>query len=467
MPPAEATSATGATKPTLSLEAIGVSTPANPVDLSEPAKHPSTASYLWPLVDTLSVNLGLWAFSYASGASFAKVKPSDWKHNLQSGLQWDDNEFEVNALAHPYQGGMYFATARVNGLSFWEAVPYTMVGSFSWEFFAETEQASTNDWATTTWGGYFFGETLYRLSNNLVDESASGSRRFWSEFAALAVSPINGLDRLISGRAWADGPKTKTFPLWADFRLGVDGIGRPDSTQFAKTARGWLRFDYGDLYAKPTFDTPFEAFNFALELSLGDDIVGMGFDGTGVLLGHRFSMSENNVNLFAWVLSYEYYTNGTTQMLTRNTDGIYQLAEMGTGPSWFGHWGLGNGFSLDTEVDLLAVPTGALTSPYAKYEANRSYNFGTGGALKLEANLRHERLGRLYAQLDRYLYYVLDGSKGTDTLGVLRLGAYVNIYGGHGLGFTATHVDRESYYEAYPNVSEGFWSGQVHYELEY
>jgi hypothetical protein len=409
----------------------------------------------------------LWGFSYASGAPFAKVKPSNWQHNFQSGFQWDDNEFEVNAFAHPYQGGMYFATARVNGLTFWESVPYTMLGSASWEFFAETEQASTNDWSTTTWGGYFFGETLFRLSNNIVDESRSGAGRFFTELAAMAISPINGIDRLISGRAWADGPKTKKFPLLADLRVGPDGLFHPDGGGVGKTLRAWIRFDYGDLYAKPVFDTPFEAFNFETHLSIGDDILGEGFDGMGVLLGKRFSMSENNFNLLAWTLSYEYYTNGTTQMLTRNSEGVYSVSEMGTGLSWYSHWGLGSGFSVDTQGDLLGVPTGSMTSPYAVYEANRSYNFGMGGALKLEANLRHERLGRLYAKMDRYLYYVLDGARGTDQLGTVQLGAYANIYGGHGLGFTATHVDRHSWYDEYPDVAYAFWTGAVHYELEY
>jgi hypothetical protein len=437
------------------------------VDLSLPSKTRTAGSYLWPLLDTLAVNFTLWGISYASGAPFAKVKPSDWQHNFQSGFQWDDNEFEVNAFAHPYQGGMYFTTARVNGLSFWEAVPYTMLGSYSWEYFAETEQASTNDWSTTTWGGYFFGEALYRLSNDVVDETASGAGRFWREFAAFAISPVNGLDRVISGRAWADGPKTKQFPLLVDLRLGPDGIGQAGSSGIGKTFRSWIRFDYGDLYAKPFFNVPFEAFNFSAQLSVGDNILGEGFDGMGVLLGHRFSMGANNVNLLAWTLSYEYFTNGTTQMLTRNSEGIYSVSEMGTGLSWYGHWGLGSGFSVDTEADLLAVPTGSLTSPYAKYEANRSYNFGTGGALKLEANLRHERFGRLYAKMDRYLYYILDGSRGTDQLGRLELGAYANIYRGHGLGFTAWHVDRHSWYDEYPDVVDDFWTYGVHYEVEF
>jgi hypothetical protein len=468
---APAAPATGAdAHPTLSLDALGVQTPGisrAPIDYNTSTKARNAGSYLWPLLDVAAVNFSLWSISYLSGAPFAHVTPTIWKENLQTGFQWDDNEFEVNQFAHPYQGGMYFTAARVHGLNFWEAVPYTLFGSLSWEFFAETEQPSTNDWLTTTWGGFMFGESLYRLSNSILDDSTSGSKRFWKEFAALAVNPVNGLDRLFSGQAWADGPPGEQIPLGIDLRLGADGVGLSPGTGWGKTFRAWVRFDYGDLYAKPAISTPFEAFNLSAQLSFSSSIFGQGIDGTGVLLANRFNMGDSSVNLIAWVLSFEYFTNGTTKMLTRDAAGVYSLGEMGTGPAWFGRVTLGSGFTLDSEVDVLAVPTGAMTSPYAKYDANRSYNYGLGGALKAEVNLRHERLGRLYAKVDRYLYYVVDGATGVEHAGVFQLGAYANIYAGHGIGVTATRYDRNSYYDDYPDLFDSFWSGQVHYEVEF
>ena len=460
-----------AKSPELTLEAIGVSPlegeARTPIDLNEDADTRTASMYLWPLLETEAINIFLWSIPYAAGVPFAQVTPSMWKDNFRTGFQWDDNEFEVNQFAHPYQGGMYFTTARIHGLNFWEAVPYTAFGSFMWEFFMETEQPATNDFLTTTWGGTLLGESLYRLSNNMVDESQSGGGRFWSEFAAFAINPVNGLDRLASGRAWVDGPTTKRFPLLADLRVGTDGIGLSEGTGWGKTVRGYIRFDYGDLYAKPSFDTPFEAFNLAFELSVGEDIIGEGIDANGVLLGHRFSMGEGNVNLLAWTMNFEYFTNGSTKMLTRDPTGVYQLSAMGTGPTWYGHWGLGNGFSFDGRLNVNAVPTGAITSPYAKYEANRKYNYGVGGEFQAEVNLRHERFGRLYAQANRYLYYVVDGARGTEHVGAFKVGAYANIYRGHGLGATAIYYDRNSTYDNYPDVQDSFWSGQVHYELEY
>ena len=111
----------------LTLEQLGYAKPGagfgSAVDFNVSTKPRNAGSYLWPLVDIAGVNLFLWGFSYATGAPWAKVSPDTWKANLQAGLQWDDNEFEVNQFFHPYQGGMYFSAARVHGLNFWEAVP--------------------------------------------------------------------------------------------------------------------------------------------------------------------------------------------------------------------------------------------------------------------------------------------------------------------------------------------------------
>ena len=460
-----------APEPLLSLDDLGVPAPgtdtSRAVDYNHSSAPKDASNYLWPLVDVAAINLTLWAIPYSLGVPFAQVNPTYWKSNLQTGFQWDDNEFEVNQFAHPYQGGMYFTAARIHGLTFWESVPYTLFGSLTWEYFLETEQPSTNDWLSTTWGGFLFGESLYRLSNWILDDSTSGSTRFWKEFGAFATNPVNGLDRLFTGQAWADGPPGIRPPLNMNLRVGADGIGLSEGTGWGKTFRAWIQFDYGDLYAEPYIKRPFDYFNLSAQLSAGSDIFGQGIDGTGVLVGHRFATDPTMANLIAWTLNFEYFTNGSTKMLTRDSDGVYQLGELGTGASWFGHFDLGAGFWIDSEIDALASPMGAITSPYAKYEANRNYNYGLGGTLKAEVNLRHERAGRLYAEADRYLFSIVDGATGVEHVGTLQLGAFINIYGGQGVGVTAIHYDRNSYYDDYPDIFDSFWSGQIHYEAEF
>jgi len=438
-----------------------------PIDYSAASESRTAGNYLWPLVDIVAINLTLWGIPYSLGQPFVQTNPSNWAYNFRTGPQWDDGEFEVNQLAHPIQGSLYFSAARVHGLSFWESVPYSLLGSSMWEYFLEVEQPSKSDFITTPWGGSFLGESLYRLSNAVLDDSTSGSGRFWREFAALAINPMNGLDRIVSGQAWAEGPPGKRFPLDVTLRLGVDGLGLPDSSGTGETFRAWIRFDYGDLYAQPQMSTPFEAFHLAVQVGASKSTIGEAIDGTGVLWGQRWEASARQTNLFAWVITFEYATNGTSKILTRDSAGVYQLGEMGTGAGWFSRWALGNGFSLDSELDALAVPSGAITSPYARYQSNRSYNYGVGGSLKAELNLRQERLGRLYVRGERHLYHVVDGAFGTERVGNFELGAYANLYRGHGLGLSAVHYDHSATYDDYPDFDAHFWSGRAHYELEF
>jgi len=437
------------------------------VDYNASSSTRHAGNYLWPLVDIFSINLGLWAGPYASGSAFVRVNPSVWAEHFRSGPQWDDGEFEVNQLGHPYQGSMYFSAARVNGLSFWEAAPYTLAGSWMWEYFMETEQPSTSDFLTTTIGGTFLGESLYRLSNAIRNDSASGSTRLLREIAALAVNPVSGLDRIFTGKAWADGPAGITVPLSMNLRVGVDGLGQPEGTGWGTTFRARIRFDYGDPYARSRVTTPFEVFHLALQLGASDTSFGQALDGIGVLLGRRYSAGPSQTSLLSWVMSFQYFTNGTAKLRTRESAGVYQLGELGTGLGWFARWRLGAGFSVHSELDVLAVPSGAVTSPYAKYEANRIYNYGVGGALKLELSLRQERLGRLYARANSHLYAVVDGARGTDSVGDVELGAYANLSHGHGVGFNAIRYSRRSLYDNYPSVHDSFWSGAAHYELEF
>jgi hypothetical protein len=171
------------------------------------------------------------------------------------------------------------------------------------------------------------------------------------------------------------------------------------------------------------------------------EILGEAFDGTGVLLDNRCSMGGNDVGLIAWTMGYEYFTNGTTKAFTRESIGVYSLGALSTEylGSLTGAWGRASPSMVSWMHSRYRPapsrhPTRS-TSPTART------NYGVGGAGKAEINLRHERLGRLYANVDRYLYYVADGATRVEHLGTLRLGAYVNLYKGHGLGASVIRYD--------------------------
>ena len=61
------------------------------------------------------------------------------------------------------------------------------------------------------------------MSNRVLDDSSTGGERFWRELAAFALSPVSGLDRMFTGKAWKMGAPGLRPPLALNFRLGADG----------------------------------------------------------------------------------------------------------------------------------------------------------------------------------------------------------------------------------------------------
>lgn len=82
-----------------------------------------------------------------------------------------------------------------------------------WELFMESEYPSTNDILATPIGGMALGEVLYRTSDLVLDDRQRGARRAGREIAALLLSPMRGLTRFITGRAWQ--PRTTTGRRYA------------------------------------------------------------------------------------------------------------------------------------------------------------------------------------------------------------------------------------------------------------
>ena len=86
--------------------------------------------------------------------NYGHVDWSDIDHNLHSNWVWDQDEFNINHIGHPYQGSAYFTTARSAGLNFWESAVYTTVfGNIPWEIFCEPETPAINDIIITTEAG--------------------------------------------------------------------------------------------------------------------------------------------------------------------------------------------------------------------------------------------------------------------------------------------------------------------------
>jgi hypothetical protein len=85
-----------------------------------------------------------WFYNeYIREGGFTHVAPRTFWQNLSDGFFFDDNHFSNNLFGHPYHGSLYFNSARSNGLNYWEAMPFALMGSFLWECCGESRLSTT------------------------------------------------------------------------------------------------------------------------------------------------------------------------------------------------------------------------------------------------------------------------------------------------------------------------------------
>ena len=184
-------------------------------------------SYAWAIGEASAINFTASAVNeYIRNANFNQISPRSWWKNVKTGFTYDDNDFQTNQYIHPFNGSQYYNAARANGVSFWPAYAITIGGALQWELMGETHPMSKNDMISTGIGGAIVGETMYRFSSMMLDNQATGARRFFRESGAFLVDPIRGLNRLVSGRAWSiahanPADSMDTNPRWQQNDLAV------------------------------------------------------------------------------------------------------------------------------------------------------------------------------------------------------------------------------------------------------
>jgi hypothetical protein len=118
-----------------------------------------------------------------------------WKENVKAGPVWDEDDFAMNYLAHPYCGGVYYMTARSSGFSIFESFSYSVVMStFFWEYGIEAfaEIPSTQDLIFTPVIGSVVGEIFFITKKRIMrhDKKVLNSR-FLGTTCLFIIDPFN------------------------------------------------------------------------------------------------------------------------------------------------------------------------------------------------------------------------------------------------------------------------------------
>ncbi|MBK4734392.1 DUF3943 domain-containing protein [Noviherbaspirillum pedocola] len=347
-------------------EVLGRRAPAAQADASDTSDDQAYKAYLPAALEILGFQLLLNRIDYAfiGPASDYDVSLHSIRKNLHSSWQVDHDPFEVNQLGHPYQGSIYYGIARSNGLNFWESFGYAFAGSAIWEIAGETTPPSRNDQITTSIGGSFLGESLYRMSN-LVLQNGYGLPPVWRELATAVLSPPVAFNRHFRPAKGSDIFASNDPALYARLRIGVDAVqnNTPGSSLSPKRndVAADFRLDYG-LPGKPGYQyrRPFDYFSFALRVTNVRGIESLST--RGLLLGKDFDAGERLRGIWGLYGSYDFLSPQ-----------LFQVASTGLSLGSNAQWWLSDSIALLAHA---SAGIGYTSTGTVRSASNEEYHYG-------------------------------------------------------------------------------------------
>jgi len=417
--------------------------------LARDSLNPKKYLYI-PLAETFGSNMLIWSYNkFIARADYANISWTTIKRNFSRGFAWDSDALIINQFGHPYQGSMYYNSARSAGYNYVESMAVTGMGSLMWEFFMETEPAAINDFIATTLSGAMLGEMLYRMSSRIIDESASGKKRTLLEIAAALVNPYRWLNRYSYKRTSRIHHKNiyEREPRNGELSLGMINVA--DGTDMRNGTKNlMLKFNY--FYGQPFHGSkrkPFDYFNFHLALNFwGQEPVGYVYS-NGFLFGRELTLQHDQKLLTGIFQHYDYISNN-----------IYTIGATSLG------WGIVYRFPAVNEAELLsemhisAILMGGANSAYAEEYyipgvsyPYRDYNMGAGLNSKFEGTLSFP-WGSLHLGYLGYWIHTLDGAPGDEIIGIFKPKFTYRIKGPWYVGFEYLFYHRTGKYADYPNI---------------
>ncbi|HKA36688.1 MAG TPA: DUF3943 domain-containing protein [Thermoanaerobaculia bacterium] len=383
--------------------------------------------------------VGPWAFNrYVSDSEFAHISMATVSNNYATGFTYDRDHFDTNQSSHPYHGSLFFNAGRTNGFSFWESSAFAFTGSFLWEMNMEREPPSINDLVNTTMGGATRGEIQYRLARVILDNTASGSNRFWREVGGALFNPVGALNRLL------DGEMTKDFPNPSDripsaLSASADvGYRHNNGSSAEHPDQGivslWVI--YGDPFSGE-IEKPFDTFRATVDLNAPGGRLVSRIEERGILKGWELTEKDDRARHIVSVnQEYIYFSN----------EGQEVGAQMFTG-SLLSGYSINDRYKFVSQFSLLALPMAAVrTTDVLNPLSGRNFDYGPGGGARAEVRLLAS--GREAASVGYAVAWThtTDGSTKNNTLQFLRVVGRVPIWGKLGAGAAYNWYSRRSTY---------------------
>ncbi|MEN8192433.1 MAG: DUF3943 domain-containing protein [Bacteroidota bacterium] len=379
---------------------------------------------LWlPIVESIGLNLALGSFNaYIMKSEFAQISTKSIKHNFERGWSTDADGLITNMWAHPFHGSIYFNLARSSGYNYWTSLGVGAIGSWQWEFFMEIEPPALNDWVMTSYGGSMIGEMFYRFSNLIIDESTTGSERFWRELGAGVFNPGRLFNRLITGKTSRVTHEKlyETQPFVGELAIGANNVA--DGVDFKNGDRNLMlttEIMYGKLFYKNKYK-PFDYFRFNAALNFAGEqpVVGQ-FRIVNIMTGNSSKLGGGRF-LYGIFGHYDFLQNS-----------VYEIGSAAVGLS------AGYRTSNKSKIQFASLLHGAVTlmgaanSDYVPkvefLDSARTYNMGPGAHAKFETVLSFP-FGALSLDYSFWWIHTWEGAKGDEFIGMLAPKIRIHLY---------------------------------------
>ena len=365
-------------------------------------------------VAVAGVNLGIWSFNrFIRTEDFAYINMNTIRDNFKHGFVWDNDNLGTNMFFHPYHGNLYFNSARSNGYNFWQSGLFALGGSAMWELFMENEYPSANDIIATPIGGMALGETLYRTSDLILDDRATGTERLGREIATFLVSPMRGMMRIVNGDAWrirsTSGRQFGIPDLCVAFSIGSRILEFEDKILDRGVGMtSEIDIEYGDRFNTEN-ERPYDYFAMRVGLNVqkSQPVLGQ-VNLIGRLLNRVLVEETNRVLNFGLYQHFDFYDSNVISDISSVVP--YKIAipaSVGAGLQ-FEQQNVGN-WDLLASMHGNGIMMGAVLSDHYRL-ADRNYNIANGFGTKTRLTALYKK-SKFSASLSHeyYRFFTWDG----------------------------------------------------------
>ena len=377
---------------------------------------------------------------------------STWDHVREQHWVHDQDPFNVNQFAHPYQGATMYGLARSSGHSFWTSLLHANVGSFVWKMAGETDPPSIDDMITTGQAGSLLGEALYRMADLVITDGHGKKPNRARDFLAVLVSPPVAVNRRVfrdryrsqlsdtlPATAWQVGLGATLDALAKDYSAPVSLLRRDATAEFSMSygLPGRRGYDY---------TRPLDYFDFQISLLSRASNPVENVMVRGLLVGSKTGEGVKSRGIWGLYGSYDYispylFRVSSTALSVGTTRQIWIAPDVALQGSILG--GAGYGAAGSTTI-IPSTPTNA---------AIRDYHFGVTPQALLA--LRLITGDRAMLDMTAREYYVSglgsDDSRGSEKIFRGNFGLTVRMVGGHSLGAQFVASTRDAQYGTLSN----------------